>query len=241
MLNRLTPVVKNLVIINVLVFLAQGALPHIAPYFIGHYPFGNDFEIWQVITHMFMHANYEHIVFNMFNLLILGSALENIWGSKKFLQYYILCGIGAFLLFQFTIGIEEYINTSRFITDESIGKVVGASGSVFGLLFAFAYYFPSRQFDVGFIIVFALLNYFLPVNSILILFLLIMMYRNGIKIFPSIPIQAKYLVIFMVAIELYLTIANNQGDVIAHVAHLGGMLFGYILIKKWQQSRTNFY
>ena len=89
----MTPVVKNLVIINTLVFLAQSAMPGLEPLLMGHYPLGANFEPWQVITHMFMHGSLTHIFFNMFALVVFGSALERAWGSKRFLQYYMLCGI----------------------------------------------------------------------------------------------------------------------------------------------------
>ena len=114
MLNRMTPVVKNLVIINVLVFLAQGAMPGLEPIFIGHYPLGMNFQPWQVVTHMFMHGGLSHIFFNMFALVVFGSALERAWGSKRFLQYYLLCGIGAFLLFEATV-VDRKIDMQTYI------------------------------------------------------------------------------------------------------------------------------
>jgi len=224
MLNRMTPVVKNLVIINVLVFLAQGAMPGLEPIFMGHYPLGMNFQPWQVVTHMFMHGSLSHIFFNMFALVVFGSALERVWGSKRFLQYYLLCGIGAFFFYEFTIGIDLYCNgfiaelrdgrivllqeAGSFVSQYDINKVLGASGCVYGLLLGFGMLFPNTELML---------------------------------LFPPIPIKAKYFVIIYGLIELSLAIGNNPGDNVAHVAHLGGMLFGYILIKKWQKSRTNFY
>ena len=200
MLNQITPVVKNLVIINVLVFLTQislinGITDSGENIFVGHTPLASDmFKPWQVITHMFMHGGIGHLFFNMFALVIFGSALERVWGAKKFLQYYISCGIGAFVIFQLIAG-------GPYVT------VIGASGAVYGLLLGFGMLFPNTE-----------------------IMLLI----------PPIPIKAKYFVVIYGLLELFSAISNNS-DGVAHVAHLGGMLIGYILIKRWQKSRNNFY
>ena len=208
MLERMTPVVKNLLIINVLVFLAQKAMPQITSQFVGHYPLGGGFEPWQVISHMFMHGGIGHLFFNMFALVVFGSALERVWGSKRFLQFYLLCGIGAFLIFEATVGYSLYDLNGQVSTEYPIGLVIGASGAVYGLLLGFGMLFPNTELML---------------------------------LFPPIPIKAKYFVILYGLLELSMAMSNNQGDNVAHVAHLGGMVIGYILIKKWQNSRDVFY
>ena len=208
MLERMTPVVKNLVIINVLVFLAQQAMPQLTPQFMGHYPLGGGFEPWQVISHMFMHGGVGHLFFNMFALVVFGSALERVWGSKRFLQFYLLCGIGAFLIFEATVGYSLYNLIGQVSIEQPIGLVIGASGAVYGLLLGFGMLFPNTELML---------------------------------LFPPIPIKAKYFVILYGLLELSMAMSNNQGDNVAHVAHLGGMVIGYILIKKWQNSRDVFY
>ena len=208
MINRMTPVVKNLVIINVLVFLAQSAMPKLEPLLMGHYPLGANFEPWQVITHMFMHGSLTHIFFNMFALVVFGSALERAWGSKRFLQYYMLCGIGAFFIYEATVGYEVFQLTDSISYEGLAGRVVGASGCVYGLLLGFGMLFPNTEL---------------------------------ILLFPPIPIKAKYFVIIYGLIELSLAMSNSPGDNVAHVAHLGGMLFGGRVIKQWQNNRKNFY
>ena len=208
MINRMTPVVKNLVIINVLVFLAQSAMPKLEPLLMGHYPLGANFEPWQVITHMLMHGSLTHIFYNMFALVVFGSALERAWGSKRFLQYYMLCGIGAFFIYEVTVGYEVFQLTDSISFEGLAGRVVGASGCVYGLLLGFGMLFPNTEL---------------------------------ILLFPPIPIKAKYFVIIYGLIELSLAMSNSPGDNVAHVAHLGGMLFGFLLIKQWQNNRKNFY
>jgi len=208
MFDRITPVVKNLIIINVIVFLGQGAFPQIEFYLMGHYPLSPEFRPWQMVTHMFMHGGFTHLLFNMFALFVFGSALEKVWGAKRFLIYYLLCGIGAFFLYEFTLGIDIYQQIGSFNPNRDLGWVLGASGSVFGLLLGFGMLFPNTQLML---------------------------------LFPPIPIKAKYFVIGYGAIELMMAFNNSPGDNVAHFAHLGGMLIGYILIKKWQKDRHNFY
>jgi len=208
MFDRVTPVVKNLIIINVIVFLGQGAFPQLEFYFMGHYPLSPEFQPWQMVTHMFMHGGFTHLLFNMFALFVFGSALERVWGAKRFLIYYLLCGVGAFFFYEFTLGIDIYQQIGSFNPNRDLGWVVGASGSVFGLLLGFGMLFPNTQLML---------------------------------LFPPIPIKAKYFVIGYGAIELMMAFKSSPGDNVAHFAHLGGMLIGYILIKKWQSDRQNFY
>jgi membrane associated rhomboid family serine protease len=208
MFDRITPVVKNLIIINIIVFLGQGAFPQMEFYLMGHYPLSPEFRPWQMITHMFMHGGFTHLLFNMFALFVFGSALEKVWGPKRFLIYYLLCGIGAFFLYEFTIGIDIYQQIGSFNPNRDLGWVLGASGSVFGLLLGFGMLFPNTQLML---------------------------------LFPPIPIKAKFFVIGYGVIELMMAFSNSSGDNVAHFAHLGGMLIGYILIKKWQRDRHEFY
>ena len=232
-------VVKNLLIINALVFLVSQSIgTQSIELWGGTYPFSENFRPWQIVTHMFMHAGLSHIFFNMFALYMFGSQLERVWGPKRFLTYYMVCGLGAFALHEFVVGLQLYSEfgtffpssdqvieqflvekgynpASRvssddrfFIIDQVFGRVVGASGAVFGLLLGFGMLFPNTQLML---------------------------------LFPPIPIRAKYFVLGYGAIELLLAMQNSQGDNVAHFAHLGGMFFGYFLLKRWQQDRGHFY
>jgi membrane associated rhomboid family serine protease len=227
-MQPMTPVVRNLIIINVLFYLAMLAfgggannLPWLTVQFGGYYPASPMFKPWQLITHMFMHDHkgFTHIFFNMFALYMFGSSLERVWGAKRFIIYYFVCGLGAFFLHQFVNGVMLFQAVGTFFPNISelpnigaaysyIYPVVGASGAVFGLLLAFGMLFPNTQLML---------------------------------LFPPIPIKAKYFVIGYGAIELFMALGNSPGDNVAHFAHLGGMLFGFILLKKWQKERNNFY
>jgi membrane associated rhomboid family serine protease len=237
----LPPVVKNIIIINIIMLLGYYA----ARSFFGidlnsdlglYFPKSENFKPYQVLSHMFMHANFWHLFFNMYALYIFGLVLENVWGPKRFLIYYLVCGLGAALVHESVIAFEY----SRFIKELSPenlqlvlnegaaymgqGKVfsdpdmqglqlllntptVGASGAVFGILLAFGVLFPNTQLMI---------------------------------IFPPIPIKAKYFVFIYGAIELYLAF-TQPGSNIAHAAHLGGMLFGFILLRYWRKTTKTLY
>lgn len=233
----LTPVVKNLLIVNVVCFVISCFCEYsgfdISNMFGLHYVKSPSFRPIQFITYMFMHANFEHIFFNMFALWMFGHTLEQFWGSKKFLVYYFATGIGAGIvqiivayihLQTFTITDEmwdlvltqgnDLLSSGRNWIDDTLGAVnvivngatVGASGAIFGLLMAFGMLFPDAQ----------------------------------IYIFFALPMKAKWFVLLYGLIELFSGLRNSAGDNTAHFAHLGGMIFGFILIKYWQKHGTHF-
>ncbi|WP_342647075.1 rhomboid family intramembrane serine protease [Mucilaginibacter sp. CSA2-8R] len=229
-LDNLTPVVKNLLILNVIFFLGNWFLQHsglnFEPYLAAHYFNAPIFRAWQIITYMFMHGGWMHIFFNMFALFTLGPALEYAMGPKRFLQFYFITGIGAlalqmlvqaFEVYQvigtFTVphgDIRPYFAQPGFNKLEEIyspfSGIVGASGAIFGLLVAFGMLFPNIELFIMFI---------------------------------PLPVKAKYFVIGYILIELYSGIAQSPGDSVAHWAHLGGALFGFILIKIWGMRKPN--
>lgn len=214
MFSHITPVVKNLIIINILVFVFSQLQPQLFyGYLAGYFVLSEQFLPWQIVTHMFMHGGLLHIFVNMYALFLFGTALERVWGSKNFLIYYMFCGIGAFFLHEFVF----YYELSGFARERGVALsqidlsghyVVGASGAVFGILLGFGLLFPNTELML---------------------------------LFPPIPIKAKWFVMIYGALEIYLAIQNRPGDQVAHFAHIGGMLFGYILIKIWQKRRDTFY
>lgn len=199
-MKNFPPVVKNLLIINCIVFLAEFILPKtflhfpldgwMALYFVGS-PL---FRVWQPVTYMFAHAGIDHLFFNMFALWMFGRILENVWGSKRFLIYYMVCGLGA----AFT---QQLLQLAGVIPPV---PVVGASGAVYGLLLAFAMMYPDMPM------------YIIP--------------------FPF-PIKAKWMVAGYTVIELIEGVLN-AGNV-AHFAHLGGMIFGFLLIVYWRKRNNH--
>jgi membrane associated rhomboid family serine protease len=235
--SLLPPVVKNLIIINILMFLATISFNVTFDIdlrdTLGLHYFGSElFEPYQLITYMFMHGNFGHLFFNMFAVWMFGSSIENAWGPKRFLVYYLITGIGASLLHYLIVFFEiqqvtggmsaesiDYVmqhgatlmDQGKYFTDPDMFQLnmlmnqslVGASGSLFGILLAFGMMFP---------------------NALLFL------------IFIPIPIKAKYFVAIYGALELISGLQNSPGDNVAHFAHLGGMLFGYILIRFWRSN-----
>lgn len=235
-LNNLTPVAKNLLIINIVCFIGSAIFEPAGRLFGVFYPDSPFFKVWQPITYMFMHGSLGHIFFNMFALVMFGSIIERILGPKRFLNYYLVCGIGALVLQYGVQAIEvSQITGSAFaskylhydmlqnqiwtsldgLAPDDLRKLfdiyrtpmVGASGAIFGLLLAFAYLFPNMPLQFLFI---------------------------------PVPIKAKYFVGGYILIELFLGF-NQQSSSIAHLAHVGGALFGYLLIKIWGIKRPTYY
>jgi len=193
--NDFPTVLKYLIIINVIVFIAQQTL-NITGYLVLFPITDPNFKIYQVITHMFAHGSIGHILFNMFALFTFGRILENVWGPKRFLNFYLICGIGAAVFHL----IVEYLQGTDSVA-------LGASGAIMGVAVAFAYTFPNTE-----------------------LFIL----------FLPIPIKAKWLIGAYVVYDVVFGITG--GDNIAHFAHLGGALTGFILMLIWNKSdKKRFY
>jgi len=188
--QRTTPVVLNLIIINALVFVAQMVFDSTWELTnrMALYSYNSGlFEPYQLVTHMFAHGGFFHILFNMYALWMFGSVLERVWGPKRFLIFYLVCGLAAGL-------------TQMFLV--SGGAAIGASGAIMGLLAAFAYTFPNTQF------------YILP--------------------FPF-PIKAKYMAAIYAAIDLFGGFSGST-DNVAHFAHLGGLVMGFLLVIIWNKT-----
>jgi membrane associated rhomboid family serine protease len=194
--NNFPPIVKNLIIINVLVFLAQLVLDQSVGLTgrLALYPFETDaFQPYQIATHMFTHGSIGHIFFNMFGLWMFGKELENRWGPKRFLAFYLTCGVGAAIAH---LAVEYFTGGGA--------AAVGASGAVMGVFAAFGYLFPNTPLYI----------YFIPI-----------------------PIKAKWVVMGLIAIDLFSGVTGRASGV-AHFAHLGGALTGFILVLIWQKSGT---
>ncbi len=240
-ISNIPPVVKNLLLINIVMLLASWTAASVFHVdlvnLLGmHFPKSDLFRPYQVVTHMFMHAGFTHLFFNMFALFMFGRVLETVWGPKRFFIFYMVSGLGAALVHESVMAIQyhklaaiispeqmQYIldNGAKLFTQNQVFTntamrqmneilnvpTVGASGAVFGILLAFGVLFPNTQLML---------------------------------LFPPIPIKAKWLVIIYGGLELYLAI-TQPGSNIAHAAHLGGMLFGYILLRIWRKTTKTLY
>lgn len=216
-MNNFPPVTKWLLISNVVIFVLQElAKVDLVATFGLHFFLADNFQVHQLFTYMFLHANLSHLFFNMFALWMFGRLIESTLGMKHFLIYYLVCGVGAGLcqeIFQYgEYYIEGFAEFDRVRTPEGIypmgeflnyWRTVGASGAVYGILLAFGFIYPNQR-----------------------IMLLI----------PPIPMKAKYFVIGYAALELYSSFSVN--DNVAHFAHLGGMLFGFILLLRWTRRNN---
>ena len=225
-MNNIPPVVKNLLIINVIFFFATWLFQQqgnaIQEYLAVFYFDSPYFKIWQPITYMFMHGSIAHIFFNMFALYSFGSILEAHWGGKRFINFYLITGLGALALQWGVQAFEVYqltgssVNNLATLTVQNesdlrtlqqiyFGPMVGASGAIFGLLVAFGMLYPNLEMYIMFI---------------------------------PVPVKAKYIVPVYIVLELVLGFSKIEGDSIAHFAHLGGALIGFILVKIWRNKTT---
>jgi membrane associated rhomboid family serine protease len=259
---NLTPVVKNLLILNLAIFLI-GMLGFDLVYLGGlRYIFSDDFRPFQFASHMFIHSGFGHIFSNMFALFMFGPMLENVWGSKRFLTFYLVCGIGASVIYSgvhfyeiypIQLAVEQYIidPNPRMFVNFLNEYALGSSSANYDFLTAFkenpenehyiresvsyAQSIFKRRADVPMVgasgAVFGILMAFgmLFPNTELYLFLI------------PFPVKAKYFVMFYGLYELVTGLHNNPGDNVAHFAHIGGMIFAFILIKMWQKDRNHYY
>ncbi|MFK7785646.1 MAG: rhomboid family intramembrane serine protease [Crocinitomicaceae bacterium] len=238
MFRNIPDVTKNLVILNVIFFLAKLVLESqgipLGAYLGIYYPGSDLFEPYQIITSMFMHGDFFHLLFNMFALVVFGSRLEQVWGKKRFFIFYFATGIGAALFNWVAQGVEIYQLTGELFPaasysdlqlygggvswkgTESANEIlriyfnggVGASGAVYGVLAGFALLFPNTELQL---------------------------------LFPPIPIKAKWLMLFLIGGALLMAYQRNPYDNVGHFVHLGGALVGFIMIQIWKRGRNNFY
>ena len=217
-MNNMPAMTKNLLIVNFLAFIATWVLQlrgiDLTSLLGLHFFMASNFHFYQFFTYMFLHGGLTHIFFNMFALWMFGSVIERVWGPKKFLFYYITCGVGAGMVQEIVqyadytiqgIAAYQYVNAGgvQMTTDAYINlwTTIGASGAVYAILLAFGMIFPNERLFI------------IP--------------------FPF-PIKAKWLVVGYIGIEMF-SAMSGPGDGVAHMAHLGGMLFGFLLIRYWQK------
>ncbi len=233
------PVVKNLIIINVLMYLAtlgfRSAFGIDLDRTLGLYYVGSPyFEPYQIITHMFMHGSIGHIFFNMFAFWMFGRVLETVWGGRRFFIYYMITGLGAAFLHELVLHIELSKTlaeaTQQFGIDKFTPEILermARSSNPLAQKVARGLYVPTIGASGA-------------VFGVLLAFGMLFPNTQLFLLFPPIPIKAKYFVIGYGLLELYLGI-SQPGSNIAHFAHIGGMLFGFILLKIWGQNRNKFY
>lgn len=222
--QQTTPIVLNLVIINVLVYLAQMVTggdvePNAAAdLFALHHYKSTYFQPYQIVTHMFMHGGFFHLLFNMFALWMFGSMVERVWGPKRFLIFYFICGLSA-AFFQLGSYAYDFWQYDHRVLGEDLytlyqanlrnGYTVGASGAIMGILAAFGYLFPNTEMII------------IPI---------------------PVPIKAKWAISGMIALDVFGGVVKVQDDNIAHFAHVGGAAVGFLLVLIWNKSnKKTFY
>jgi membrane associated rhomboid family serine protease len=237
----LPPVVKNLILLNVLMLLANWAAKSVfgtdLTMILGlYYPKSEQFMPIQILTHMFMHGNFLHLFFNMFALYMFGGILENVWGPKRFFIYYMVCGLGAAFVHE-TVIMFQYNKLMNIISPDQLQLVLNDGESFLneGKVFS-----NETMKNLQMLLNVPTVGASGAVFGVLLAFGVLFPNTQLMLLFPPIPIKAKYFVIGYGAIELYLAV-TQPGSNIAHAAHLGGMLFGYILIRYWRKTTKTLY
>ena len=192
-MNNIPKAVKHIIIINLLMLVLTYLNNPLMSKWFALNPISFIWKPWQLVTYMFMHGGFGPLFFNMYTLFIFGSVLENVWGTKKFLTFYFVTGIGAALV---NIGVQ-YLTGSFALT-------VGASGAIYGILMGYAMLYPDSMLTL---------------------------------ILPPVSMKAKWFVLIFAGIELLLGISNNPADNVAHFAHLGGLVFAFLLLMFWKKRR----
>jgi membrane associated rhomboid family serine protease len=222
--QQTTPIVLNLIIINVLVYFAQVVTggnmePNpAADLFALHHYKSTYFQPYQIVTHMFMHGGFFHLLFNMFALWMFGTHVERVWGPKRFLIFYFICGLGS-AFFQMGSYAHDFWQIDHNVLSPEVydqyqailrsSYTVGASGAIMGILAAFGYLFPNTEMII------------IPI---------------------PVPIKAKWAISGMIALDVFGGVVKVQGDNIAHFAHLGGAVIGFLLVFFWNKTnKKSFY
>ncbi len=240
MFGNIPPIVKNLIIVNVLLlfatFILEPAGINLYTYLGLFFPASENFMLHQVFTHMFMHGGLTHIFFNMFALWMFGRVLESVWGPRRFLIYYLVTGLGAAVLHTL-VNYFEYQSVISKLSAEQIAyvKEVGSNIWTEGKNFS-----DPQLSKLNVILNTPTVGASGAVFGILLGFGMLFPNTRLMLLFPPIPIKAKYFVIGYGVLELYLGF-SQPGSNVAHFAHIGGMLFGFIMIKYWNKNRNKFY
>lgn len=224
--QRTSPVVLNLIIINALVFFAQNVFSgatvlvggseesnRVFELFALHYHKSTFFRPYQIVTHMFMHGSFFHLLFNMLALWMFGSIIERVWGPKKFLIFYLICGLAAgatqMLSYAYDFAhVTPDINNIEYVISQ-YSATVGASGAIMGVMAAFAYLFPNTELLI------------MPIPF---------------------PVKAKWAILGFFALDVFGGVSKTPNDNIAHFAHIGGALVGFLIVLYWNKTnKRTFY
>ncbi|WP_077398685.1 rhomboid family intramembrane serine protease [Cellulophaga omnivescoria] len=241
-MGRLTDVIKHLIIINVIFFLATQTLgDQMYQWFSLWFPENENFQLWQLVSHMFMHGGFMHIAFNMYALYAFGTPLEQMWGKNKFLFFYFSAGIGAALIhtgvnyFYFNQGLDAIVNSGVFKEEVMNALLEGRNVNWYSYAskstmdnFLSAYYGPAVGASGA-------------IYGVLVAFGMMFPNAELMMIFLPIPIKAKYFIPVLIGIDLFsgLTGYSLFGGGIAHFAHIGGAIFGFIMMWYWKKNQFN--
>ncbi len=266
MFANLTPVVRNLLLINVVLYFVDSLLDGMPNHYLSFYSYLSDkFAPYQLFTYMFLHGGFFHLLSNMFGLFIFGPLLERFWGGQKFLAFYLITGVGAGVIYSLVnlyefekleSSVDQYIESPApdvffaFLRDYYPNYTM--DNRINEIAIGYAENPESSNYEEGSVAVVrglsqrtindsSMLGASGAVFGILLAFGMLFPNTELLLLFPPMPVKAKYLVAFYGIYTIFAGIEKAPGDNVAHFAHLGGMIVAFILIKIWQSDRRNFY
>lgn len=241
MFREITPLVKAIIIINAVLFiLTYYIYPNLLYYLAAYYPMSESFKSWQIITHMFTHGGWMHLLFNMFTLFSFGPVLEKILGQRKFIIFYIVCGLGSFVIYNLW-NYFQIMQLARELTATNVNTAaVFANADIFNINNAFYNSLNPDGKQLFQLLVTPMVGASGAIFGVITAFAILFPNAELMLMFIPVPIKAKVLLPIVIAGSLYLGFSQFEGDNIAHFAHLGGALIGFLWIRNWKSNQNRF-
>jgi membrane associated rhomboid family serine protease len=241
MFRDITPLVKSIIIINVVLFILSFLVfPNLLYYLAAYYPLSESFKIWQIITHMFVHGGWMHLLFNMFTLLSFGPVLEKVLGERKFITFYLICGLGSFAIYN-VWNFFLIQQAAQALTDININPAeIFANADFFNFNAEYYRSLNNEQKHLFGLLTTPMLGASGAIFGVVTAFALLFPNAELMFMFIPVPVKAKYLLPIIIAGSLFLGFRQFEGDNIAHFAHLGGALIGFLWIRDWKSKQNRF-
>ena len=242
MFREITPLVKAIIIINAVLFILTyyNIIPYLFYYLAAYYPMSESFKSWQIVTHMFTHGGWMHLLFNMFTLFSFGPVLEKILGQRKFIIFYLVCGLGSFVIYNLW-NYFQILQLSQELTSLNVNPAaVFANADRFNLNESYYNSLNSEGRRLFELLVTPMVGASGAIFGVITAFAILFPNAELMMMFIPVPIKAKVLLPIVIAGSLFLGFSQFEGDNIAHFAHLGGALIGFLWIRNWKSKQNRF-
>ena len=241
MFREITPLVKAIIVINVILFILTNYIyPNLLYYLAAYYPMSESFKSWQIITHMFAHGGWMHLLFNMFTLFSFGPVLEKILGQRKFIIFYLVCGLGSFVIYDLWNYFHILQLSQKLIALNVNPAAVFANADIFNINNSYYNSLNPGGKELFQLLVTPMVGASGAIFGVITAFAILFPNAELMMMFIPVPIKAKVLLPIVIAGSLFLGFSQFEGDNIAHFAHLGGALIGFLWIRNWKNNQNRF-